>query len=81
MSMPSMRIVEETLRIRKFVQNRPRQLHLPMTKTTDWADYTHRMIALCQRLGVDHYIKRDLQPFLPPGYFNAAAASAFLRTR
>jgi len=44
--------------------------YLPMTKTTDWGDYTLRMIELCQRLGVRHYIKRDLQPFLPPGYLN-----------
>jgi len=41
-----------------------------ITRTTDWADYTSRMIDLCQRLGVRHYIKRDLQEFLPPGYFN-----------
>src|SRR5579872_521283 len=41
-----------------------------ITRTTDWADYTSRMIDLCQRLGVQHYIKRDLQEFLPPGYFN-----------
>jgi hypothetical protein len=44
--------------------------YLPMTKTTDWRDYTMRMIDLCQRLGVRHYIKKDLQPFLPPGYPN-----------
>lgn len=44
--------------------------YLPMTKTTDWESYTHRMIELCQRLGVRHYVKKDLQPFLPPGYPN-----------
>lgn len=41
-----------------------------ITKTTDWRDYTVRMIDVCQRLGVKHYIKKDLQPFLPPNYFN-----------
>lgn len=41
-----------------------------LTKTTNWMDYTHRMIALCEKLGVAHYIKRDLQPFLPVGYNN-----------
>lgn len=41
-----------------------------ITKTTDWRDYTLRMIDVCQRLGVKHYIKRDLQPFLPAGYPN-----------
>lgn len=65
----SMRIVEETCEFVNLFKI-GRVNYLPMTKTTDWADYTHRMIALCQRLGVDHYIKRDLQPFLPPGYFN-----------
>jgi len=40
------------------------------TRTTDWRDYTLRMIDLCQRLGVKHYIKRDLQQYLPAGYSN-----------
>jgi DNA repair photolyase len=44
--------------------------YLPMTRTTDWDDYTHRMIDLCQSLGIKHYIKRDLQPYLPAGYYN-----------
>lgn len=41
-----------------------------ITRTTDWEDYTLRMIDLCQKLDVRHYIKRDLQPYLPPGYSN-----------
>lgn len=44
--------------------------YLPITKTVDWKDYTLRMVDLCQRLGVKHYIKRDLQPYLPDGYPN-----------
>ena len=44
--------------------------YLPMTSTTDWEAYTHAMIALCARLGVAHYIKHDLQPYLPAGYDN-----------
>jgi DNA repair photolyase len=44
--------------------------YLPMTKTTDWRAFTLRMIDLLGRLGARHYIKRDLQPFLPPGYPN-----------
>jgi DNA repair photolyase len=44
--------------------------YLPMTSTTDWESYTHRMIDLCQRLGVKHYIKKDLQRYLPDGYVN-----------
>ena len=41
-----------------------------ITDNTDWKDYTLRMIDLLQSLGVKHYIKKDLQPFLPEGYYN-----------
>ena len=44
--------------------------YLPMTKTTDWRAYTELMIDLCGKFGVRHYVKRDLQPFLPEGYPN-----------
>ena len=44
--------------------------YLSITKTTDWRDYTLRMIDLLNRLGKAHYIKKDLQPFLPEGYHN-----------
>ena len=44
--------------------------YLPMTKTTDWKGYTHRMIELCTALGVATYIKKDLQPYLPKGFQN-----------
>lgn len=65
----SIRIVEET---HEFVDlyKIGRVNYLPMTKTTDWEDYTHRMLEVVQRLGVAHYIKKDLQPFLPAGYPN-----------
>jgi hypothetical protein len=41
-----------------------------ISDTIDWENYTHRMISLCQKLGVAHYIKRDLQKYLPDGYHN-----------
>lgn len=41
-----------------------------ITRTTDWRDYTLRMIDRLQALDKAHYIKRDLQPFLPPNYPN-----------
>ena len=44
--------------------------YIGITKTTDWEDYTHRMIEKLNRLGKSHYIKRDLQKFLPVGYHN-----------
>lgn len=44
--------------------------YLPMTKTTDWQSYTMRMLDVLNRLGARHYIKQDLQAFLPAGYPN-----------
>ena len=44
--------------------------YLRITKTTDWQDYTLRMIDLLNQFGAKHYIKQDLQPFLPAGYPN-----------
>ena len=44
--------------------------YLPMTRTTNWKSYTESMVELCARLGVAHYVKRDLQVFLPIGYTN-----------
>lgn len=44
--------------------------YLPMTKTTDWKDYTLRIIDVCQKLNVEHYIKKDLQCYLPNNYVN-----------
>jgi DNA repair photolyase len=41
-----------------------------ITRTTDWREYTHRMIELMERLKVAHYLKKDLQPFMPAGYTN-----------
>jgi len=32
--------------------------------------YTLRICDAMHRFDKAHYIKRDLQPFLPPGYFN-----------
>lgn len=44
--------------------------YLPMTYTTNWQEYTERILELVNRLGVKHYIKKDLQPYLPFGYHN-----------
>lgn len=44
--------------------------YLPMTNTTDWESYTHRILETVNRLGVKHYIKQDLQKYLPAGYYN-----------
>ena len=44
--------------------------YLPMTSTTDWESYTHRIVDVVQNLDVRHYIKKDLQKYLPDGYCN-----------
>jgi DNA repair photolyase len=41
-----------------------------ITRTTDWRDYTLRMVDLLTGLGKRHYIKQDLQSYLPPNYPN-----------
>jgi DNA repair photolyase len=41
-----------------------------LKRPIDLRDYTVRMIDLLNRVGAKHYVKRDLQPFLPPGYPN-----------
>lgn len=41
-----------------------------ITRTTDWDGYTKRMIEKLNALGKAHYIKHDLQPYLPPNYPN-----------
>lgn len=65
----SLQIVRETHEFVDFYKI-GRANYLPMTKTTDWKTYTEKMVELCQSLGVKHYIKKDLQPFLPEGYHN-----------
>lgn len=51
--------------------------YLPMTKTTDWKSYTHKILEVVNKLGVKHYIKKDLQPFLPPNYPNEKYINQF----
>lgn len=44
--------------------------YLPITKTTDWRDYTLRMLDKLTALGASFYFKKDLQPYLPVGLHN-----------
>jgi DNA repair photolyase len=41
-----------------------------ITRDTDWRSYTLKVIDLCQRYGISHYVKADLQGYLPPNYHN-----------
>lgn len=69
----SLRIVRET---HEFVDlyKVGRINYSPITKTIDWKDYTHRMIYLLNALGKNHYIKHDLQKYLPDNYHNPLRA-------
>jgi len=50
-----------------------------ITRVTDWRGYTLRMIDKLQHYGKRHYIKADLQPYLPAGYFNPLRVEQFHR--
>lgn len=41
-----------------------------LTKKIDWREFTGRVIELLAKTKSDHYIKKDLQPYLPAGYVN-----------
>lgn len=66
----SMQIVRETHQFVDLYKIGRANYLAQITKTTDWKDYTHRMIDLCHKLNAAHYIKKDLQPYLPVGYHN-----------
>ena len=42
----------------------------PLTKRTDWREFTERVVELLDETGSDRYVKEDLQPYLPEGYRN-----------
>jgi hypothetical protein len=44
--------------------------HSKLTPAIDYQAYADRMLDLLNRLGAKAYFKKDLQPFLPPGYLN-----------
>src|SRR6266498_2174597 len=41
-----------------------------ITREIDWRRFTEDVLKVLKDLGRKHYIKKDLQPFLPPGYSN-----------
>ncbi len=41
-----------------------------LTDSLDWRFFTEKVIALLHEINAAHYIKRDLQDFLPAGYHN-----------
>ena len=52
-----------------------------LTRTVDWKEFTHRAVDLFAELGVKHYVKLDLQPYLPEGYSNPRYVNQFSDAR
>jgi len=48
-----------------------------LTKQTDWKQFTHDVLKVVGEVGARHYIKKDLQPFLPEGYSNPMRVEQF----
>ncbi len=42
----------------------------PLTNRIRWDEFTERALALFAETATEHYIKKDLQPYLPAGYTN-----------
>ena len=51
--------------------------YVGLTKTTDWKQFTSDALRVLDECGARHYIKRDLQPYLPVGYNNPMRVEQF----
>lgn len=51
--------------------------YIGLTKTTNWKQFTADVLQVLQDTGARHYIKRDLQPYLPEGYENQMRVDQF----
>jgi DNA repair photolyase len=53
--------------------------YIGLTKTTDWKQFTADVLQVLAETGARHYIKKDLQPYLPEGYHNPKRVDQFRR--
>lgn len=51
--------------------------YVGLTKTIDWNRFTADVLRVLADTGANHYIKRDLQPFLPNCYSNPMRVKQF----
>jgi len=51
--------------------------YVGLTKTTDWRKFTADVLKVLAETGSKHYIKKDLQPYLPEGYSNPMRVDQF----
>lgn len=65
----TLRIIEETAPFVSLYKIGRINYHR-VAREIDWRQFTEDVLRLVSDLGVRHYIKRDLQPFLPEGYAN-----------
>lgn len=51
--------------------------YVGLTRTTDWKQFTSDALRVLDECGARHYIKRDLQPYLPESYNNPMRVGQF----
>ena len=51
--------------------------YVGLTKTIDWKQFTADVLRVLADTGTRHYIKKDLQPYLPDGYSNPMRVNQF----
>ena len=51
--------------------------YVGLTQTTDWKRFTADVLKVLEETGAKHYIKKDLQPYLPGGYTNPMRTDQF----
>jgi DNA repair photolyase len=54
--------------------------YISLTKTTNWKEFTADVLQVLAETGARHYIKKDLQPYLPAGYNNPMRVDSSRRT-
>jgi len=65
----ALEIIRQTLRYVDLFKG-GRAIYVGLTKSTHWKQSTVDVLEVLAQTGARHYIKKDLQPFLPPGYSN-----------
>lgn len=65
----TLQILEETHEYVDFFKI-GRVNHIGLTKEINWEEFTHRVIEVVSKYNIRHYLKKDLQPYLPAGYEN-----------
>lgn len=65
----TLQILEETREYVDFFKI-GRVNHIGLTKEIDWKEFTLKVLEVVSKYDIKHYIKKDLQPYLPADYPN-----------